>query len=318
VGALAAASLGAGEVFKRLLHLKPEHGQLLDGIGFSLWEYRLSNTPGPHLPKEMETDLLVAGAGAIGNGIIHLLSQLPLKGRRRVLDMQTYGDENWGTCLRLTPAAAARRDTKATFLSRVWGPGVEPVVERIEDAEASADWRPPKIVLSGFDNVEARYAVQDLWPDLVIDGAIGSKLECQVSAHPWRGEIACLRCVFELEHGERAEDVQRRLTGLSVEALRQASRALSRQDVADAEPEKRDWLLSQIGKPICSVFEAARQFADGQVAAGFRPSVPFVATMSACMMVTELVRYLTTGDVGVQPRFFFSVLWGPQQGAPLP
>ncbi|TGQ16525.1 MULTISPECIES: ThiF family adenylyltransferase [unclassified Mesorhizobium] len=318
VGAVAAASLGAGEVFKRLLRLKPEHGQLLDGISFSLWDYGLSNDPGPHLPTEMETDLLVAGAGAIGNGVVHLLSQLPLKGRRRVLDVQTYGDENWGTCLRLTPTAAAARDEKATYLATIWGKGVEPVVGRIEDAEADANWRAPKVVLSGFDNVEARYAVQDLWPDLVIDGAIGPRLECQVSAHPWSGEIACLRCIFELEHGEPAENVQRRLTGLSVAALRQASRALSRQDVADAEPEKRNWLIGQIGKPICSVFEAARQFAGGDVAADFRPSVPFVATMSASMMVTELVRYLTTGNVGVEPRFFFSVLWGPQQGAHYP
>lgn len=315
VGALAAASLGVGEVFKRLLRLKPQRGRLLDGVSFSLWEYGSSDDPGPQLPTEMESDLLVAGAGAIGNGVVHLLSQLPFKGRRRVLDVQKYGDENWGTCLRLTPAAATAGDSKATYLSAIWGSGVEPIVARIEDAEKVASWRAPRIVLSGFDNVEARYAVQDLWPDLVIDGAIGPKLECQVSAHPWSGEIACLRCIFELEHGERAEDVQRRLTGLSVAALRQASRALSRQDVAEAEAGKREWLLGQIGQPICSVFEAARQFAGGELSAGFRPSVPFVATMSACMMVTELVRYLTTGEVGVQPRFFFSALWGPQQGA---
>lgn len=318
VGALAAASLGAGEVFKRLLRLKSERGQLLDGVSFSLWDYSLSNDAGPDLPPALETDLLVAGAGAIGNGVVHLLAQLPLKGRRRVLDLQTFGEENWGTCLRLTPAAFKDGVTKAAFLSAIWGGDAEPVVARIEDVEQGKDWRAPKVVLSGFDNVEARYAVQDLWPNLVIDGAIGPKLECQVSAHPWGSEIACLRCTFELEQGERAEVIQQRLTGLSVAVLRQASRALSRQDVADAEPKKREWLLGQLGKPICSVFEAARQFAGGEVAGNFRPSVPFVATMSACMMVTELVRYLTTGRVGVEPRFFFSVLWGPQQGAHYP
>ena len=50
VGALAAASLGVGEVFKRLIKLKPERGEMLDGFSFSLRSYRAGETDcGPAL-----------------------------------------------------------------------------------------------------------------------------------------------------------------------------------------------------------------------------------------------------------------------------
>lgn len=318
VGALAAASLGVGEVFKRLLKLRDGRGQLLDGCIFSLWSYTEDDAPGPALPEVLDVDLLVAGGGAIGNGVAHLLSQLPLRGSCRILDCQTYGEENWGTCFRLTRAAA--NDPKAVFLAGLFtGPLVaQPIQGSVGQLEEGPAWRTPSIVLSGFDNVEARHAVQNLWPDLIIDGAIGPRLECQVSAHPWLSPVACLRCVFRAPVGERAEVVQQRTSGLAPAALAAPARPLSEADVAAAAPERREWLAKHVGEQICSVLEEAASLSSTQVVPGFRPSVPFVATFSACMMVTELVRYLTTGVLGVEPRFFFSVLWGPQFGDPYP
>lgn len=314
VGALAAASLGVGEVFKRLLKLRDDKGQLLDGCVFSLWSYTDEDAPGPALPEVLDVDLLVAGGGAIGNGVAHLLSRLPLRGRCRILDRQTYGEENWGTCLRLTRAAA--HEPKAVFLTELFAGSLvaDPVQCQVEELEQDPTWRTPPIVLSGFDNVEARHAVQDLWPDLIIDGAIGQRLECQVSAHPWSSPAACMRCLFKRPAGEQAEVVQQRMTGLAPATLADPTRPLSEVDVAAAAPERREWLAAQIGKPICSVLEAAGLLSSVEMESGFRPSVPFVATFSSCMMATELVRHLTTGVVGVEPRFFFSVLWGPQFG----
>jgi molybdopterin/thiamine biosynthesis adenylyltransferase len=315
IGALAATSLGVAEIFKRVLPVHPDKAELLDGCVFSLWSYRVHHTdPGPVLQTELDVDLLVAGGGAIGNGIAHLLSRLPLRGRAAVVDNQTYGEENWGTCLRLTREAATR--PKAPFIADLLRPRLKatPVQGRIEEVGARTDWRMPRVVLSGFDNVDARYAVQDLWPDLIIDGAIGPKLECQVSAHPWGTPVACLRCIFEQPPGERAEIVQRRISGLTLETLSDQSRALTDSDVAAAVPEKQNWLRTQLGKPICSILTVAHELAGAGLLPGFRPSVPFVATMSACLMATELVRYLTTKRVGVEPRFFFSLLWGPGRG----
>ncbi|MGF7054767.1 hypothetical protein GGC47_003971 [Bosea sp. OAE752] len=314
VGAFAAASLGVGEVFKRLIKLRDDKGQLLSGCVYSLWSYLEGDEATPSLPDVLDVDALVAGGGAIGNGVVHLLTRLPLGGSCQILDRQTYGEENWGTCVRVTRQGVAEH--KASFLAGLCTGSFKatPIVGDIEDLSKTSGWRAPSVVLSGFDNVEARHAIQGLWPDVIIDGAIGRRLECQVSAHPWSSTVACLRCVFKAPLGEPAEAVQQRLTGLATAALADLTRPLSERDVEAAAPERRQWLTEQVGKPICSVLGAASALSVDAVEEGFRPSVPFAATFSACMMVTELVRYLTTGKVGVEPRFFFSLLWGPQLG----
>lgn len=314
VGALAAATLGVGEVFKRLLKLRGDKGALLDGCAFSLWSYDADETPGPALPDHLDIDLMVAGGGAIGNGVVHLLSQLPLRGRCRILDRQTYGEENWGTCLRLTRAGAA--DPKAAYLAGLFEPSlvVEAIQGDVEHLRRDPSWTTPPVILSGFDNVEARHAVQDLWPDLIIDGAIGQRLECKVGAHPWPGPVACLRCMYTLPAGERAEAVQERMTGLPAASLGDLNRVLSDADVAAADPVRRPFLAARVGRPLCSILEEAASLSVDDLDDDFRPSVPFAATFSACMMVAELVRYLMTGAVGVEPQYFLSLLWGPQNG----
>src|SRR4051812_22490832 len=81
VGALAAACLGVGEVFKRLIRLRPERGDFLDGLEFSLRTYRVGEKEcGPELPSRLDLDLLLVGGGAIGNGVVRLLSLLLARG----------------------------------------------------------------------------------------------------------------------------------------------------------------------------------------------------------------------------------------------
>lgn len=316
IAALGAASLGVGEVFKRLLRLRPDAGELADGCVFSLWSYRLGeDASSPTLPKVLNLDVLLAGAGAIGNGVAHLISRLPATGRVAVLDAQPYGEENWGTCLRLTRSASTTA-MKADFIAGLLDGPVDarPFAGRIEAVAARSDWRTPPVVLNGFDNVEARYAAQDLWPDIVIDGAIGPKLECQVTVHPWESGTACVRCAFDPPAGPSAESVQAQASGLPPAALGDLTRVLTEADVMAAAPEKQAWLRSRVGKPICSILEEATTLSSDQLSKSFRPSVPFVATFSACMMVAELVRHLTGSAPVLEPKFFFSLLWGLGRG----
>src|SRR5262249_27704794 len=73
VGGLAAASMGVGEVFKRLIKLKPERGEMLDGFSFSLRNYRAGETDcGSPLPAWLDVAPLLVGGGAIGNGAARL------------------------------------------------------------------------------------------------------------------------------------------------------------------------------------------------------------------------------------------------------
>jgi molybdopterin/thiamine biosynthesis adenylyltransferase len=321
VGALAAACLGVGEVFKRLIKLKPERGELLDGFSFSLRSYQAGETDcGPALPSSLEVDLLLVGGGAIGNGIVRLLSQLLCRGRVDVVDAQTYGEENLGTCLLLGTAELG--EAKAKMLaSHLQAPGlqVEPFAMTFEQY-ARQMRRAPAVVLNGLDNIPGRHQVQrTLWPDIVVDGAIGD-FTCQVSRHPWPDDVACLICLFREPASAPVETVQMQATGLSQDSLSRPDDLLSASDVERAPREKQEFLRARLGKPICSVIQEgiALTLSAEEQEKGFEPSVPFIACFSACMVVAELVAHLMKWPSALAPRFQFDFLMGPQYGQELP
>lgn len=324
VGALAAACLGVAEVFKRLIRLRPSKGELLDGISYSLWTYRAGDEdPGPELPNEMPVSLLLAGAGAIGNGTAYLISRLPIAGSVTVVDKQVYGPENWGTSICI--GADDIGEGKAKVLAFLLPDRLKPQPRHAELAAVGAELGGalpyPAIVLGGLDNIDARHEIQKLWPDLVIDGAIGSDFSCQASCHPWGEDVACLVCLFvHARSGERAEVVASRATGLPEDVCRDPDAIITEEHVQAAPAEKRPWLSQQVGRRICSVTPeaVARLLSEEVQRDGFTPSVPFVACYSSCMVVTELVRYLMTGRTSLEPRYQLNLLWGPQRGSDYP
>jgi hypothetical protein len=261
VGSLAAASLGVGEVFKRLVMFRPECGKYLDGLSYSLHSYEADPTDtGPALPTSIDPDLLLVGGGAIGNGIAALLERLPLKGTVTIVDYQAYGEENLGTCLLIGPRDIGRKkaDVLADLLASA-GVRVRPKAETFDKyAESLKGGSYPSVVLNGLDSVDVRREVQRaLWPDIIIDGAIGDFM-CQVSRHAWDDlDTACLRCLFGDAVNLSAEGIQQLATGLPVERLRDPDSLLSDEDIQAAPTEKREFLSTQRGKPICSVVPAA-------------------------------------------------------------
>jgi molybdopterin/thiamine biosynthesis adenylyltransferase len=322
VGALAAASLGTAEVFKRLIKLKPDRGRFFDGLSFSLHSYQTgSDDTGPSIPTTLLLQMLIVGVGAIGNGVVHLLSQLPLTGQVWIIDGQAFGKENLGTSILIGPSDISKG--KATFAAQVLGHRIQAqgFLEKFDifSKRLGTEVPYPKIVINALDNIDARHEVQrNLWADLIIDGAIGD-FGCQVSCHPWAGDVACLMCLFRKPPGESAEQAASRATGLTVERASQMSGLVSEVDVQGAPVHKREWLRAQVGQPICSVIQEAiaQQLSEEKQREGFAPSVAFVACLSACMVVSELVKYIT-GQPTIEPRFQFDVLRGPAGGQYFP
>jgi molybdopterin/thiamine biosynthesis adenylyltransferase len=321
IGALAAACLGVGEVFKRLIRLKGERGEMLNGFSFSLRTYtRGTSDYGPPIPETLPQDLLVVGAGAIGNGIVHLISRLPFTGVITVVDREEFGPENLGTCILITPDDL--NQPKATSLKLILdncgirADGFSGTFERYTTNLHQF----PKIVLNGLDNIDVRHEVQRvLWPNTVIDGAIGDFM-CQVSRHPWPDNIACLICLFQKPAGRPSEDIQSEATGLSKSRLQEPDSLVTEADVEAAPQEKQNALRSSIGHPVCSVLQqaVAQQISIEQQEQDFEPSVPFVACFSACMVMTEALAYLCGWDSKLEPRFQFDFLMGPHYGQNLP
>jgi molybdopterin/thiamine biosynthesis adenylyltransferase len=321
IGSLAAACLGIGEVFKRLIRLKDERGTVLNGFSFSLRNYGEGPSDyGPTIPASLPHDLLVVGAGAIGNGIIHLISRLPVSGTVTLVDREEYGPENLGTCVLLAPKDVEK--PKAARLASIlnscgvrangFAGSFELYAHNLQQF--------PQVVLNGLDNIDVRHEVQrTLWPNIIIDGAIGDFM-CQVSTHPWPDDTACLICLFQQPSGRSAADVQSELTGLSKVRLQDPDSVVTEADVKAAPPEKQDNLRSLLGHTLCSVVQnaAAQEISLEKQTEDFEPSVPFVACFSACMVMTEALAYLCGWDKKLESRFQFDFLRGPSFGLALP
>lgn len=316
IGALAAACLGVAEVFKRLIALRHERGALGPGMSFSFFDYRESENPGPELPREISIDAVLFGVGAIGNGIVYLLSVLPVKGRLATVDQQAFQVENWGTCFAIGPGDLGM--AKAQWASNYLHSQLETgwLCGSVEDyvAKCGKTFPFPRLALNGLDNIPARRAVQALWPDQIIDGAIGPTL-CEVTLHPWEGDLSCLRCDFE-EPTVDAVDIQVRTSGLSAARIAQPLSVVSPADVENAPITRKEWLRSRQGKPVCSVVSEAvlAALSAEKQTEGFEPSAPFVACLSACMVVAELVRYNAGWRPVLETGFQFDSLVGPQNG----
>ncbi len=70
VAALAAASLGVSEVFKRLLGVPAGTAAPFDGVTLNLNSYQPDDSdPGSGIDRPIDGDLLIIGAGAIGSGL---------------------------------------------------------------------------------------------------------------------------------------------------------------------------------------------------------------------------------------------------------
>ncbi len=301
IAALMAASLGVTEVFKRIFGVPSDIAPLLDKAELSLFDFTTNpNSCGPTLPDAISLpDTLLVGGGAIGNGIALLMSQLPLNGRLHIVDKQNYQDENLGTSVllakngwvghskaeRLTEWPLSNSDLNATGEKAL-----------ISDALATEKVKSMAVdlVLSGLDDVQARHDTQLAWPSLMIDGGINETGAAVVQHRLDERGLACLKCSFKLPKQD-IRTIQQQLTGLNTITLSEQGRLLTEDDIVNAAPDKQEWLKAMLKerRTICSVVsEAGLQRLGVNAEVGFRPSVPFVATAAAAMVVAEAIKAL--------------------------
>ena len=326
LGALMAASLGVTEVFKRVFDVPQDIAPLLEKTEFSLFDHTATPTWfGPPLPSEIAIpDTLLVGAGAIGNGIALLFSQLPLRGRVHIVDKQDYADENLGTCilLELEGWLGHPKATRlATWLHENSNLNVTGEKALIESAKSGpvVSGLAIDLVLNGLDDVDARRDAQSLWPAVIIDGAINEIGAAVVQHRLDQKQLACLKCWFEIQKVDE-RPLQSRLTGLNISSLTDTGRLLTENDIAQAAEDKRDSLRERKldGKTLCSIiseaFLAAKLGVDVQE--GFKPSAPFVATAAAAMVLAEAVKALVFPETPVVSMFQIASLFlGPEKSA---
>jgi hypothetical protein len=265
---------------------------------------------------------LLVGAGAIGNGIALLLSQLPTRGRVHIVDKQDYGDENLGTSILLEREGwlgQPKATRLATWLHENSNLKVTGEKALIESAKSGLEVSglAVDLILNGLDDVEARRDVQGLWPAVIIDGGINEVGAAVVQHRLDQKQLACLKCWFEPQKVDERL-LLRRLTGLNISSKTDMGRLLTEEDIAQAPEDKRDSLRARKkeGKTLCSIFsEAALAAKLGvEVQEGFRPSAPFVATAASAMVVAEAVKALAFPETPVVSMFQIASLFlGPEE-----
>lgn len=223
--AMLAASFGVVEVFKRVFGVPKEVLPVLELTEFSLFDHSLSPPNfGPPLPERVDLpDTAIFGAGAIGNAVALLLSQLPVTGRVHLIDKQKYAVENAETCTQIERQGWIG-EPKAERLARwlqensnltVTGERAyadEAISKSMELQNMSID-----LVLSGFDDVYARHDVQRLWPSVLVDGGI-SEVSAGVTQYRVAAQrFACLKCSFVLPE-KNVREVNEGLVGLPLGA----------------------------------------------------------------------------------------------------
>jgi len=298
IGALAAACLGAGQVFTALagmpLLVQPTELSLFDRSSGAPGQL----TDGPVLPSQALTlDALLVGCGAVMHGFAYTIVRLPVTGRARAVDRQRLRRENLG------PYVLSDFDLLGLEKTEVLRRALAP---RIEVAPYAEDFDPlftvrldrghfplPPIVVAGLDNVVTRHTVQRLWPAVLIDmGAGGTTAQATLKRRAEPG-----MCVLEALHippGELA-DVQRlvRETGLAADSVLGMDSPISEQDVLDAPVELRDALATarREGQLRCG-FIRTRALDHEQQSEEFAAAAPFVVAYSGVIAAAELMKEL--------------------------
>jgi ThiF family len=312
LGIFTAATLLAGEVFKRVAVVVPARASFPEELSWC--PVTLGSDP-PSTPPigEIELDFALVGQGAIGTAISRILALLEVRGAAAVVDPERFAPENLGT-YSLGTAAESRTRPLKTVLAAEALPGItvsgyamraEEFINLVERGEAP--W--PRLVLSGLDSAEARREVQRLWPDRLIDGATGDTMCGMLDVR--RRDGACLLCLFpKRSEGETASARLAAMTGLPERLLRAGDQLLSEADLASLDPRQRELLSSEVGKPVCGLAEAVglTDLADE----GYRPSVPFVSQQAACLVVGRLLADML--NLGQKPNFVqYDALAGPDR-----
>jgi molybdopterin/thiamine biosynthesis adenylyltransferase len=328
IASMMAASLGVTEIFKHLYNVPASAAPPLDRGHVNLFDFRAGpeSSIGPELPRNLPLpDTALIGGGAIGNAIALLLSQLPVLGRMHIVDKQVFGDENLGTCVLLDHTAwlgQPKAECLANWLNRHSSLEVTGKQEFIAEAIAAGPLRerPIELVLNGLDDIAARHDAQRIWATTTIDGALNSVGAAVVTHRVDHPESACLRCAFRLP-AENVLESQVRLTGLALDALAgDQGRLLSDEDITAAEPTRQAWLREQrkAGRTLCSVIAVAQaEKALGiHLEDGFRPSVPFVASAAAALVIAQMVKVLVCPDAEQVHTFQLGNLFlGPEARA---
>lgn len=291
VGAYVAAALCAGEVFKFVRGMRPEVGSFAKSLWIDAYNFRVSEhyAATPSLPRALFLQkTTLAGVGAVANGFLHTLySIVGLSGEMTAIDGDeegiTYTNLNRYTLFGRSHAAALHlKASTAAAMFAGSGIKVRPYDGTWQQWREEQPNKPLGLVVSAVDKNNARHAIQDALPQLIL-GAATKDMRAQVNLYDVIGGGQCLRCRNRPEAAVADDAIIERLRSMSAEE-RASEAARAGVDAHDLETFLAD------PRANCGKISGATLQKFGGEAAGQEWSVGFVSLMAGVLMAAEYLK----------------------------
>lgn len=304
IGPYLCASYASGEVFKLMRGMKPGKGELIPTHFASAWTMTCSETwaelvDGPEADKLGPVPhFYFAGAGAVAQAAALCLGASAFTGSCTVVDRDDLDltndnryalstrDDDGSSKVELVQSYLRSRGFDCHAVSEWWqifavSGGKQALNDSVRALERAYKF---PIVLSCVDKNEARHALQNALPQLLIGGSTDG-LSAKASIFDLGLGTACLKCHNQLQ--SRNTIVQERIAAL--QQLEGEQRAIYARELGLSETDVGLLLSpSECGKLSETDLD---RFASGAP----EMSVGFVSTAAGVLLVAQLLRYLHLG-----------------------
>ena len=262
------------------------------------------------------SDTYMAGAGAIGNGLLRALRHVDCRGQLHIADDDSVDDTNLQRQIFFTDDDI---DTpKATTLAtkaQPYFPRLEliPHKKRLQELRSNSDDRWLRRLIVAVDSRRARRELQDEIPGEVFDASTTDIREVIVHYHKQPTTGACMSCIYATDRAEiKREILLASGLGLTVEDIRKreidrrASETIIKHLKLGNVPEDFIGLACDtLFKRLCG--EGRLKVAqDKQILAPFA----FVSVLAGTLLAIELVRRLGSTDTW-DDNYWRASAWSP-------
>ena len=278
-----------------------------DELGVARWQLTL--------PIDF-SDTYMAGAGAIGNGVLRALRHLNVRGQLDIADNDIVDDTNLQRQLYFGEDDIGK--PKATTLvqraqSEFCALKLIAHDRRLQELRKPNDPYWLKRLIVCVDSRRARRELQDEIAGEVFDASTTDIREVIVHYHKQPTTAACMSCIYFADHRElQRENLLATGLGLSIDQVRQpmidlrAARSIARHLALDIEPERLVGLACDtLFKQLCGE-GLLRASPDKQILAPFA----FVSLLAGVLLAIEVIRRLTS-ETRADDNYWRVSAWSP-------
>jgi molybdopterin/thiamine biosynthesis adenylyltransferase len=244
----------------------------------------------------------LAGAGAIGNGVLSGLAGLDVRGELHIVDPKSVTLGILGRCLWFDAEDVGRPKAErlaARAQSAVPGIKLVPRVARLQDlAERSAQAWLERLVVA-VDSRRARRRLQDELPRDVFDASTTGIEEAVFHFNQMRDHCACLSCIYDADPAEDAHERHvAKMLGVDLAAIRlHYIDADAARQIVTRHPQLNSALL--VGTAFDSLFKTLCATGELGIEEGRTVLAPFsfVSVLAGAYLALELALRAASGDV---------------------